>query len=180
MATAEKAFADLMVPKSAEINYQQFVQWVTGENLYDEDELEALSRTAPPSKSKFASKKFANANEWCKRFMQEEEFVELLMKLRDEGGLKNVSLVRAKMLFSEFKEDGHVDQKSFMAKMKSLITEANPGMSDNQKMKMDITLRKLYAAFDIDKNNVLDVNEIAACLVVLCKGTLASKVSFGF
>ena len=53
-------------------------------------------------------------------------------------------------------------------------------MSENQKLKMDITLRKLYKAFDIDGNNVLDVNEVAASLVVLCKGSLASKISFGF
>ena len=98
-----------MVPKSAEINYQQFIQWTTGENLYDDEELDALQRTAPPSKSKFAAKKFASADEWCKRFMQEEEFIDILMALRDDGGLKNVSLVRAKLLFAEFKEDGHVD-----------------------------------------------------------------------
>jgi Ca2+-binding EF-hand superfamily protein len=46
-------------------------------------------------------------------------------------------------------------------------------------MKMEMTLRKLYSVFDIDKNGILDVNEVAACLVVLCKGSLASKISFG-
>lgn len=180
LATAEKAFADLMVPKTKEINYQQFVQWITGENMYDDDELDALQRTQPPSKSKFAAKKFNDANEWCKRFMQEEEFIDVLTKMRAEGCLENVSLVRAKMLFSEFKEDGHIDRKSFMSKMKSLIEAANPNLSDNQRLKMDLMLRKLYGVFDIDKNNILDVNEVAACLVVLCKGSLASKVSFGF
>ena len=121
LATAEKAFSDLMVPKSAEINYQQFVQWITGENLYDEEELEALERTAPPSKSKFAAKKFNDANEFCKRFMQEEEFIDVLIKMRDEGGLQNVSLVRAKLLFADLKEDGHVDRNTFMEKMRNLI-----------------------------------------------------------
>ena len=69
IATAKKAFSDLRVPMTGEINYQQFVQWITGESLYDEEELEALERTAPPSKSKFSQKKFANAQEWCKRFI---------------------------------------------------------------------------------------------------------------
>ena len=54
---------------TGEINYQQFVQWVTGENLYTEEELEALQRTQPPSKSKFAQKKFDSAKEWAKRFL---------------------------------------------------------------------------------------------------------------
>lgn len=40
--TAKKAFADLCVPMTGEINYQQFVQWVTGENLYTDEELELL------------------------------------------------------------------------------------------------------------------------------------------
>ena len=52
--TAKKAFNDLHVPMTSEINYQQFVQWTTGQNLYTEEELEALTRTQPPSKSKFA------------------------------------------------------------------------------------------------------------------------------
>ena len=43
--TAKKAFADLQVPVTQEINYQQFVQWTTGQNLYTEEELEALQRT---------------------------------------------------------------------------------------------------------------------------------------
>ena len=79
IATAKKTFHDLKVPQTGEINYQQFVQWMTGQNLYDEEELEALERTAPPSKSKFSQKKFDNAQEWCKRFIQEEEYIENIM-----------------------------------------------------------------------------------------------------
>jgi Ca2+-binding EF-hand superfamily protein len=78
MATAKKAFLDLMVPQSSEINYQQFVQWITGQNLYSDDELEALQRTQPPSKSKFAAKKFTDTSEFCKRFLQEEEFLDVV------------------------------------------------------------------------------------------------------
>lgn len=81
--TAKKAFGDLQVPITSEINYQQFMQWTTGQNMYSEEELVALERTKPASKSKFAQKKFASANEWVKRFLQEAEFVEHLMKLRD-------------------------------------------------------------------------------------------------
>ncbi len=43
--TAKKAFMDLKVPVTSEINYQQFVQWTTGQNLYSDDELDALQRT---------------------------------------------------------------------------------------------------------------------------------------
>ena len=93
--TAKKAFSDLCVPMTGEINYQQFVQWVTGENLYTEEELELLQNTQPPSKSKFAQKKFATSQEWVKRFLQEEEFVETLMKMKEDCNLTNVSLVRA-------------------------------------------------------------------------------------
>ena len=71
------------------------MQWTTGQNMYSADELEALQRTQPPSKSKFAQKKFATANEWVKRFLQEEEFVDHLMKMRDDCNLQKVSLVLA-------------------------------------------------------------------------------------
>jgi len=63
--------------------------------MYSDDELEALQRTQPPSKSKFAQKQFTTANEWVKRFLQEEEFVDHLMKMREDCNLQNVSLVLA-------------------------------------------------------------------------------------
>ena len=82
--TTKKAFSDLQVPMTMEINYQQFVQWTTGQNMYTDEELEAIQRTQPPSKSAFAKKKFASSTEWAKRFPQEEEFVDHLMKIRDD------------------------------------------------------------------------------------------------
>ena len=36
----------------------------------------------------------------------------------------------------------------------------------------------LYTLFDIDKNGILKSDEVAAALVVLCRGSLASKVKF--
>ena len=118
---------------TGEINYQQFVQWITGENLYSAEERAALQATQPPSKSKFAPKKFDNAKEWAKRFLQEEEFVDHLMKMREECGLQQVSLGRAEMQFSKYKEDGILDKPSFMREMKELITMCNPNMTENMR-----------------------------------------------
>ena len=44
---------------------------------------------------------------------------------------------------------------------------------------MDSALQKMHRVFDIDKNGILDVKEVAAALVILCKGSMASKVKFG-
>lgn len=46
-----------MVPRTSEINYAQYVQWVTGNSMYDEEEMEALETTKPPTKSAFAKQK---------------------------------------------------------------------------------------------------------------------------
>ena len=40
-------------------------------------------------------------------------------------------------------------------------------------------LISLYTLFDIDKNGILKSDEIAAALLVLCKGSMASKIKFG-
>ena len=45
-------------------------------------------------------------------------------------------------------------------------------------MKMDAMLISLYTLFDIDKNGILKSDEVAAALVVLCKGSMASKLKF--
>ena len=177
--TAKKAFSDLQVPMTNEINYQQFVQWTTGQNLYSEEELEALQRTQPPSKSKFAQKKFATTNEWAKRFLQEEEFVDHLMKLREDCGLQNVSLTMARLQFASYKDDGIIDKASFMKEMKVLITKCNGNMSDNAVMKMNDSLITLYQLFDIDKNGILSANEVAASLCILGRASMAKKIKFG-
>ena len=52
-------------------------------------------------------------------------------------------------------------------------------MTDNETMKMNDTLISLYHLFDIDKNGILNVEEISACLVVLCRGSMAKKIKFG-
>ena len=59
------------------------------------------------------------------------------------------------------------------------ITASTPNMSENQAIKMETTLQKMYRVFDIDKNGILDVQEVAAAMVILCKGSMASKVKFG-
>ena len=90
-----------------------------------------MQATQPPSKSKFAQKKFDNAKEWAKRFLQEEEFVDHLMAMRDDCALQQVSLVRAQMRFDKYKDDGIIDKSSFMKEMRALIDECNGDMTDN-------------------------------------------------
>ena len=114
-----------------------------------------------------------------KRFLQEEEFVDHLMKLRADCNLKNVSIVLARLQFAKYKEDGICDKASFMREMKELIIKCTPDMSDNAMLKMDSTLITLYHLFDIDKNGILKADEISACLVVLCRGSMAKKIKFG-
>ena len=100
------------------------------------------------------------------------------MKMREDCGLQQVSLVRAQMQFEKYKEDGIIDKKSFMKEMKMLIETCNKNMSQNQTMKMDSILIQLYTLFDIDRNGILNSNEVAASLIVLCKGSMASKIKF--
>jgi len=66
-----------------------------------------------------------------------------------------------------------------MREMRELIESCTPNMSNNQRMKMDSMLISLYTLFDIDKNGILKSDEIAAALLVLCKGSMASKIKFG-
>lgn len=101
------------------------------------------------------------------------------MKMREDCNLKNVSLVMARLQFAKYKEDGIVDKASFMKEMKDLIIRTTPNMSDNARIKMDSTLISLYHLFDIDKNGILKADEIAACLVVLCRGSMAKKIKYG-
>lgn len=142
--------------------------------------MELLQNTQPPSKSKFNKKVFASNNEWIKRFLQEEEFVDVLMKMRQDANLTNVSLVRAQLQFKKYKDDGIMDKQSFMREMKELIIScAKEPLSENQKMKLDTTLVTLYRLFDIDRNGILKSDEVAAALMVLCQGSVASKLKFG-
>ena len=104
------------------------------------------------------------------------------MKMREDCKLQSVSLVLAQMKFAKYKEDGIIDKTSFMKEMKELILQANQskgGLTENEIIKMDSMLISLYSLFDIDKNGILNANEVAAALCVLCKGSIASKMKFG-
>lgn len=46
-------------------------------------------------------------------------------------------------------------------------------------MKLDTTLVTLYRLFDIDRNGILKSDEVAAALLVLCRGSIAAKLRFG-
>lgn len=73
-----------------------------------------------------------------------------------------------------------MDKSSFMNEMRQLIHQANGNkMSENQLMKMDSMLISLYSLFDIDKNGILNANEVAAAMCVLARGAIAKKIKFG-
>ena len=60
-----------------------------------------------------------------------------------------------------------------------IISSSNERLSDNQMRKLDNMLVTLYRLIDIDKNGILKSDEVAAALMVLCRGSMASKVKFG-
>lgn len=102
------------------------------------------------------------------------------MKLRTDCNLQNVSLTLARLQFAKYKEDGIIDKSSFMKEMKELIMRCSAqSLSDNARLKMDGTLITLYHLFDIDKNGILKADEVAAALVILCRGSMAKKIKFG-
>jgi len=72
LATTEKCFADNHAVKGkGEINYTQFMQWMTGQSLLDADELEAMESSSKPiKKSDFANRQFKNTKDFCQQFMQ--------------------------------------------------------------------------------------------------------------
>ena len=62
--------------------------------------------------------------------------------------------------------------------MKSLIEDANKSeLSKNQSYQIDEQLKKLYSAFDTDKNGLLDLIEIISALSILCKGSIPAKLN---
>jgi len=82
--------------------------------------------------------------------------------------LENVCLFQAKTVFEKYEERGIVDKKGFHDNMKKLITNANSSLTANQKIQIDQTVSKLYSAFDLDGNGILDYQEMSAALVILC------------
>jgi hypothetical protein len=52
---------------------------MTGQSLLDADEIEAMENSSKPTKkSDFASRTFKNTKDFVQKFMQEEEFVDIV------------------------------------------------------------------------------------------------------
>jgi Ca2+-binding EF-hand superfamily protein len=63
--------------------------------------------------------------------------------------------------------------------MKKILKANNPHMTAKQDQQADHTIRDLYNFIDIDKNNFVDYKELSAALIVLCKASLESKLTYG-
>ena len=101
------------------------------------------------------------------------------MQLREEGCLQKVGLVAAKKQLEPYQDAGIISKQDFMREMRQMITSTQPNMTENQTIKMESALLKMHRVFDIDKNGILDVKEVAAALVILCRGSIGKKVKFG-
>jgi len=66
LATTEKCFLDNRVVKGkGEINYTQFMSWMTGQSLLGADEMAAMESVSKPTKkSDFASRQFKNTQDF--------------------------------------------------------------------------------------------------------------------
>ena len=110
--------------------------------------------------------------------MQEQEFIDRIKEMRQKAQITSVTLCCAESKFRQYADAGLIDKNSFFKEMREIIEEANPAMNETQKQTLETTLRQLYSFFDVDKNGILDYQEVAAALVILCKGDVAQKLKF--
>jgi hypothetical protein len=90
-----------VIKGKGEINYTQFMQWMTGQSVLAPDQLAAMEASAKPmKKSDVANRTFNSTTEFVKNFLHEQEFVDVVKEIQEESLLDKVRIFVA---MDEFK-----------------------------------------------------------------------------
>ena len=185
LATTEKCFADNRVIKGkGEINYTQFMQWMTGQSLMDDDVAEAMTSSSKPTKkSDFASRTFKNTQDFVSKFIQEEEFVDVVKEIQQDSMLTNVRLFVIMEEFQQYKKTNNITPDQFKKSLKKVICHelhkaCGHEPCPNDKIKMDTIAKRLVKVFDANKNGKLEYQEAVSAFCTLCRGSVQSKLKY--
>lgn len=179
LATTEKCFQDNRVIKGkGEINYTQFMQWMTGQSILGADELEAMEASNKPTKkSDFANRTFKNTQDFVQKFIQEEEFVDLVKEIQEDSLLSNVRLFVIMDEFLQYKKSNNINAEQFKKSVKKIISseiklQRKSEVTANEKIKIDSISKKLLKIFDCNKNGKLEYQEAVSAFSILCRGSV--------
>lgn len=150
----------------------------------DDDVAEAMNASSKPTKkSDFANRTFKNTQEFCQKFIQEEEFVDVVKEIQQDSMLTNVRLFVIMEEFKQYKRTNNISADQFKKSLKKVICaelhkahghEACP----NDKIKMDQIAKKLVKVFDANKNGKLEYQEAVSAFCTLCRGSVQSKLKY--
>lgn len=62
--------------------------------------------------------------------------------------------------------------------MGEIQAQRKAGVSENEKLKIDIISKKLLKVFDCNKNGKLEYQEAISAFCVLCRGSIQSKIMY--
>ena len=123
LATAEKCFQDnKLVKGKGEVNYTQFLQWMTGQSLMDDDQMEALEQYSKPTKkSDFSQRKFKNTQDFVRGFMQEQEFVDVIQEMQRDSMLSGVRLFVIMIEFKKYQRSNNITADQFKTSFRKVV-----------------------------------------------------------
>jgi len=157
---------------------------MTGKNMLDADELEAMELSSKPTKkSDFASRQFKNTQDFVRGFMHEQEFVEIILELQAESMLKDVRLFVLMIEFKQYQKSNNITGEQFKKSLKKVIGQeklkaTGKALTDNDSIKIDQISKKLVKVFDTNKNGKLEFQEAVAAFCILCKGSIQAKLKY--
>ena len=95
---------------------------MTGQSLLDPDELMAMEASSKPTKkSDFASRTFKSTQDYVQKFIQHEEFVDVVKEIHQESLLENVRLFVVMDEFQQFKKTNNINAEQFKKSLKKVI-----------------------------------------------------------
>jgi hypothetical protein len=179
LSTTEKCFEDnKLVKGKGEVNYTQFLQWMTGQNLMDAEQLEVMEQYSKPTKkSDFSQRQFKNTQDYVKEFLHEQDFVDIIIEMQQESLLKDVRLFVVIIEFKQYRKANNITAEQFKTSFRKVIEGEkqkleNRQLSENEKIKIDQISKKLMKVFDTNKNGKLEFHEAISAFCILCKGSI--------
>jgi hypothetical protein len=151
---------------------------MTGQSLLDQDELEALENSSKPTKkSDFAQREFKNTKDFVQKFLQEEEFVDIIKEIREDAMLTRVKLFTIMLEFDQYRRTNSISADQFKNSLKNIFkADQNRELTDNENIKINDLSRRIIKVFDTNKNGRLEFTEAVSAFCILTQGSIQSKI----
>jgi len=179
-STAHKCFTDCLIEPNGEIHIDEFMEWVLiGKKRLGITKSELISKHKPIPKKQVILNEKEEKKKQLDSLMNNKEMIKTLEELKETTNLGKIFVLDAVNFFKEKNKTGFINRVDFKENMLCLLKKFALDV-DLNRTHFDDVIMKIFNLFDMNKNGIVNIDEVALACSVLCKGSVGDKAKILF